>query len=332
MFTQDTRAESYLRQVGVKYRFVDDMKVDALPSGWDAENHGRPVSLREEAIIEYGALMEAGSPAPAVIVREAGDGTLSVLDGLQRLAAAKMAGFSRFSAYVVSTDSDDTAEAIRVTANARLQGHAEPAEWTKRNAVQRLMIDRNMTAKDVASMGGWKATDLTRLARVLDWGLQICSIGGPQSMPDGIVQKVAESTTKKELRRAQKPIASFLSALAQARFSVADAELYIEEFFRPAAKASAYAARLEEFTASPEVETRLHGRASTRLSTGVKLRRTLLSVITTLDHAIEDGEDVRNMDEFFRLTKQIGDRLRKLAPHLKAGSKPRVPADRWAKT
>jgi hypothetical protein len=317
--------------MGVRYRFVDDLKVDSLPSGWDSVNHGRPVSIREEAVIEYGALMESGSPAPAVIVREADDGTLTVLDGLQRLAAAKMAGFSRFSAYVVSTDSDDTAEAIRVVANARLQGHAEPSEWTKRNAVQRLMIDRNMTAKDVAAMGGWKAADLSRLAGVLECGFQIRCIGGPESLLDGIVMQIGKFTTEDELRRAPKPIASFLHAISKGRFSVTDAGPYIEEFFQPVAKPSVYADRLEEFMATPEVETRLHGRVSPGLSTGVKLRRYLRSAIGILDTAIEEGESLDYVDEFFRLGKQIDERLRTLAPHCKAGDDVRVPADRWAK-
>lgn len=328
-FIQDTRSESFLTSTGVRYRYCDDIKISSLPQGWETINHGRPVSLREDAVLEYASLMESKSPAPAVIVRELSDSTLVVLDGLQRLAAAKEAGFTRFAAYIVTTDSDDLAEAIRVTANARLQGHAEAPEWTKRNAVQRLIIERGMSAEDVSALGGWRASDLKRLAQILDWGFQIRCIGGPQSLPDGIVNRIAESTTKDELRRAAKPIASFLNALDKGRFSTSDAEPYIDDFFRAASKPSVYDERLQEFVQTEEVETRLHGRVSPGLSVGVKLRRSLRTALNILDAAIGDSEKVQYVDEFFRLTKQIDERLRKLAPHCKAADQPRVPADKW---
>ena len=330
MFTQDTRTQSFLASTGVQYRYDDDVKFSRLPSGWKDTNHGRPVSIRDDAVIAYASLMEAKSPAPAVILREKADGTLEVLDGLQRLAAAEMSGFTRFAAYIVATDSDDLAEAIRVTANARLQGHAEAPEWTKRNAVQRLVVERGMSPEDVAAMGGWRASDLKRLAVVLDWGFQFRCIGGPESLSDGIVSQIAEVTTKEELRRASKPIASFLNTLAKGRFSASDAGPYIDDFFRPASKPSAYDERLRDFAETEEVQTRLHGRSSPGLSVGVKLRRSLLAAIGILDEAVEEGEKVHYVDEFFRLTNQIEQRLRKLAPHCKAGEKPRVPADKWA--
>ena len=253
-----------------------------------------------------------------------------VLDGLQRLAAAETVGFTRYAAYVITTDSDDLAEAIRVVANARLQGHAESAEWTKRNAVQRLIVDLGMSPEDVSAMGGWRSSDLKRLAEILDWGFQVRCIGGPQSLADGIVSRIAGATTKKELRRASKPIASFLNALVKGRFSTTDAEPYIDEFFRPASKASAYGERLKEFTENEEVETRLHGRASSGMSTGVKLRRAMRTAIGILDAAIDGNEKLQYVDEFFRLSKQIDKRLSKLAPHHKAAGKPRVTDDKWA--
>lgn len=327
-FIQDTRSETFLINIGVRWRYGDDLKFSGLPRGWRDINHGRPVSLRDDAVLEYASLMEANSPAPAVIVRETSD-DIVVLDGLQRLAAAEAAGFTRYSAYIVTTDSDDLAEAIRVTANARLQGHAESPEWTKRNAVQRLIIERGMSPEDVSAIGGWRAADLRRLAEILDWGFQIRCIGGPQTMSDSIVLHVAASTTKDELRRATKPIAAFLNAIDKGRFSASDAEPYVEEFFRRATKPSVYSERLKEFLESEEVETRLHGRANTGMSTGVKLRRSLRTAVGILDFAAEGGEKLLYVDEFLKLTKQIQDRLRTMAPHCKAAETHRVPADKW---
>lgn len=329
MFTQDTRTESFLSQMGVKYRYTNDLKISDLPKSWNVSNAGRPVALRESAVLEYACLMESGSAAPAPIIHRGEK--IDILDGLQRLAAAIQAGFTRFSAYDVTCDSEDTLLAIRVLANVRLQGHAEPPEWTKRNAVQRLVIDRGMSTAEVAKMGGWRPSDIERLATVLDWGFHVRCIGGPQSLPDGIISKIAELTTKEELQKARKPIAAFLNTVHQAKLSTGDAEPYIEEFFRPSSTIDEYENRLEEFSNTPEVLTRIHGRESPGLSAGVNLRRSLKAAITILDRTIKEGEKLQYVDEFFQLIKKIDARLRTMAPHCKPAEKTRTPADKWAK-
>lgn len=329
MFTTDTRTESFLTQIGVKFVYTNNLRISDLPRGWDVSNAGRPVAIRDEAVIEYACLMESGSAAPAVIVHKAD--SLVVLDGLQRLVAAKEAGFTRFSAYLVECDSEDFLVAIRVLANARLQGHAERPEWTKRNAVQHLVIDRGMSAEEVAKMGGWRQSDIERIATILDWGFTIRCIGGPQSLPDGIVSKIATLTTKEDMSIARKPIAAFLNVIDKAKFTIDDATPYLEEFLRPASKPTAYEDRLESFMKQPEVDIRLHGRSSPGLSCGVNLRRTLKAAIGIVDQVVENGDSLPYVDEFFRLIRQLEDRLRSLAPHCKQADVPRVNADKWAK-
>lgn len=326
MFTKDNRTESFLTQMGVDFRYSNDLKLTSLPKGWVDVNRGRPVAVRESAVLEYASLMESGSPAPAVIVH---DDPVTVLDGVQRLSAAQLAGFTRFSAYVVKCDSEDMLLAIRVLANARLQGHAEQPEWTKRNAVQLLVIDRGLSAAEVAKMGGWTTADIERLATVLDWGFQIRCIGGPEKLPDGIVKQIADRTTQEELRRASAPIATFLKAVSTARLTTQDAEQYVDEFFRRAPKVSTYQTRLEQFLETPEIDTRLHGRRSPGLSVDVNLRRTLRAAITILDEAIQDGNRLLYVDEFFGLAKDITSRLHAMAPHCKAADQPPTPADKW---
>ena len=332
MFTQDNRTESFLAQMGVQYRYTNDLKLSALPPSWDMANYGRPMALRESAIADYAALMESGSAAPAVIVYY--DGTdLKILDGLQRIAAAVLSDFSRFSAYIVESDSDDMLACIRVLANVRLQGHAESPEWTKRNAVQHLIIQRGMTATEVAKMGGWKPSDIERLAKVLTWGFDIRCIGGPEKLPDGMVDQISGLTTQENLRRAKHPVAAFLNAIDKCKFSTSDAAPYIEEFFCPVSDRTAeraYLARLEKFMDQPEVDVRIHGRASPGLSRDVNLRRVLKTSISVLDQILNEGHGLRNVDEFFGLVRKIEDRLRRLAPHCQVTQGVPTPSDKWS--
>jgi hypothetical protein len=336
MFTTDNRTEAFLKFLGVKFNYTNNLTMEALHGGWDVVNAGRPQARRENAINEYAALMESGSPAPAVIVRRLPDGKISVLDGVQRLAAAIKSGFTRFSAYVVDTDSEDMIESIRSLANVRLQGHTEKPEWQVRNAVQRLVIDRGMSAKEVARLGGWKPANIERLETVLRCGFQIRCIGGPQQLPDGIVFRISEVASDDELRIAAKPVAAFLNAVNKGRFSTEDALPYIDRFFAHVAKRSeavaVYGERLQEFLEEPEVETRLHGRASPGMAADVNLRRAMKTCIGILDRIAEDGGTLRYVDEFFRLNKQIDARLRKHAPHCAKPDTPRTPADKWAKS
>ena len=90
MFTNDSRTENFLTAIGVKFEYVNGLRLpDDFATGWNTENIGRPVAVREDAVIEYAALMEAGSAAPAPILSRTERG-LRVLDGVQRLSAAEL--------------------------------------------------------------------------------------------------------------------------------------------------------------------------------------------------------------------------------------------------
>lgn len=66
MFTTDSRTENFLTAFGVKYEYANGILLPGdFASGWNTENIGRPVAVREDAVIEYATLMESGSPAPA---------------------------------------------------------------------------------------------------------------------------------------------------------------------------------------------------------------------------------------------------------------------------
>lgn len=328
MFTKDSRTEVFLTQMGVEFRYTNNVAFSDLAPGWDCKNLARPSAKREDAILEYATLMESGSPAPAPILHQS-EATYNVLDGVQRLCASQLGGATKVSAYVVLSDSDEILDAIRVLANIRLQGRQEPPEWTRRRAVEILVIQRGMSHAEVARLGGWTPADIKRLAETMDLGFAIRCIGGPL-LPDSTIEVIGKYVSKDSLPKFQKPIAAFFETLKDGKFSAQDAEPLVQEFFSPAAKPSnnVYQERLDEIKRTPEVEIRLKGRRSTRLSPDVNLRRALRSVETIVD---EMQKPPLYIDEFFRLLKVIDRKLRALSNHNPPPDEPRVPADKWSK-
>jgi ParB-like chromosome segregation protein Spo0J len=290
------------------------------------------VAVREDAVIEYAALMEQGSAAPAPILHRTKPG-LRVLDGVQRLSAAELNGTTRISAYIVDTESDDTLAAIRVLANARMQGRAEPAEWTRRRAVEVLVVDRGLSCSEVAQMGGWKTTDVQRIADAIELQRRIESVGGPD-LPDVMLAALKPYLQKSGiLEQAAEPVAGFLNTIKQSRISVADAESYLSTFFEPLPKSAnpfkTFAARLNELHEDPEIKSRITGRHVSALPRDVVLLRELKSADTVLDAIMAHGDRVANVDEFFRIIDRITKKLRQLAPN-KQPQTVRVPADLWS--
>lgn len=332
MFTTDSRTENFLTAMGVQFKYANGVLLPAdFVAGWNAENIGRPVAVREDAVIEYAELMQQGSAAPAPILHRTPEG-LHVLDGVQRLSAAELNGTTRISAYIVESDSGDTLAAIRVLANARMQGRAEPAEWTRRRAVEVLVVDRGMTCPEVARMGGWKTADIQRIADAVELQRRITGIGGPD-LPDALLAELKPHVGS-ALEQAAEPCAGFLNTLKQARLSAADAEPFIELFFdgipRLANPYKTLVSRLKEIHEDPEIKSRLTGRQVGSLPRDAVLLRELKSASTTLDAIAASGERVPNVDEFFRIVDRITQKLRDLSPNKKPKAV-RVPADMWSK-
>lgn len=332
MFTTDNRTENFLTSLGVKYKYTNGLLLPKdFVAGWDEDNIGRPVAVREDAVIEYATLMEAGSVAPATIVYRT-DAGLRVLDGVQRLSAAALNGTTRISAYVVTTDSADLLAAIRVLANARMQGRAEPAEWTRRRAVEVLVVERKLSCAEVARMGGWKLPDIQRIAEAIELQQRITNVGGPD-LPDLMLSELKPYLQGSVIEQAAEPITGFLNTLKQSRISAADAEPYITTFFEPLPRSGSpfkvYSSRLEKIHEDPEIKARLTGRQSTATPKDAVLLRMLKSAETVIDTILTHGERVPNVDEFFRILDRISRKLRTTAPN-KLPQAARVPADMWS--
>jgi hypothetical protein len=333
MFTKDNRTETFLNAMGVEFRYTNKATFGKLKPGWNLENIARPVPVRDDAVLEYFALMETGSPAPAPILLDLPD-YFDVLDGVQRLCAEQLTDSTQFSAYIVKCDSEDLVAAINVLANARLQGNAEPAEWTRKRAVEVLVVGRGMSVAEVARMGGWRPAEIEATARRLSWGVTIESIGGP-TMADNMIDTLSRNTSQGELTTAPEPIAGFLNTIKVAKFSNGDATPYIEEFFKTVTKKKkrheTYTARLEEFRAQPEVTTRITGRKGGQLPRDKNLHRALSTADGIVDGFIESGEPLTYIDEFFKMLKTLDTKLHALAKRHQKAVKPRVPADKWSK-
>lgn len=333
MFTKDSRTENFLTQMGVAFKYTNAVTIADLSPDWGERNLARPVPKRDEAVMEYATLMESGSAAPAPILALTDRG-FDVLDGVQRIAAAELADFTKLSAYIVECDSEDVLTAIRVLANARLQGRPEPPEWTRRRAVEVLVVQKGLSSAEVAKMGGWRLADVEKTARALDWGFKIRCIGGPQELPDALIETIARYTSQEEITKEPALIGEFFNLLQQGKFSASDAEPFVEEFFQAIPKTTKahaiYCDRLNAFKQDPEVMTRTLGRRGGRMRQDINLRRILKSAATVLDELAASDEAIPYVDEFFRLLNVIEDKLHNVAKKHKKPVTSRTPADRWA--
>lgn len=316
MFKDDSRAEAFLHSLGVKYKYMPAVPFSELEKDWDQKNIGRPVVMREEAVLSYATRMTNGQKAPAVILHLTDKG-YEVLDGVQRLGAAQLNNCKHVAAYVVVTDSEDLLMSIRVLANTVMQGVAESDEWNRRRAVEVLVVGRGMEPERVARLGGWRVPDVIRLAESMIWSARIASVGGPADFPDTVITVLAKHMAADDLLKATRPVVEFLTDVRKAQLSAADAEPYIEEFFKPITKGSRayeiYEERLEAFRKDPEIDTRLAGRRSSGASKDVTLRRLLRSANTVADTMLESGEPVLYVDEFFRLLNLLDTKLHTVA-------------------
>jgi hypothetical protein len=308
------------------------VKASSLVPNWQT-NPARPKALNDDAIEHYASLMENGSPPPGPILRKVmtdGSAQYDVADGVQRITAlVDYLKVNEFYAYVYETDSEDLAATIRMLANVVLQGHPEPVQWTKRQAIERLVIERGMSMEELAHHSGWKVPDLRKLHTVLTWGFAIRVAGGPTGGPkeglgDGIVLAIAENAKMEDLTLAPKPIGAFCHDLKKGKFTngsgMNSAIPYIKQFFsgidrKKSAKPrhKQFERKHQEFRRNKEVETRLEGRRASRRSAEGQLRHAIKTCVTVTGELANSGASVPYMEEFFQLWNQVEKNLKALA-------------------
>ena len=314
MFLDDPRSERFLDSLGAKWRYANDIIFDHVDPHWDQINLGRSVIQIPSAVAEYGALMDAGSAAPAPIIwLNPETGFYEVLDGVQRMLAEEIRKPASFSAYVVITDSIDMVKKIRVFANYRIQGnHCETAEWTLGRVVELLVNTGVMTIEEASTVGGWTISQVRDKKHLMDYGEAIQAIGGPEHVPDVILRLIAKNTTIDDMDAASQPIACFINDIRKMRLTAAEADPYIEQFFLVQASKgklyTQYQKKLKEFRDDDDVKDRLADPSRHRrqaMSAEMKIRKALRSAITTCTSILEAGDTVPNMEEFFTLNNAV---------------------------
>lgn len=317
MFARDNRVERWLEHMGVTFKWVDDNPYSELEKTWEQQNLGRSEAKKEEAILEYATRMEAGSAAPGPIIQSTGRG-LTVLDGVQRLCAWQLNGGTRFPAYVVETDSLLTSMKIRVLANHLLAGHPEPTEWSRKRAIQMLVIEGGMSMEEVARLGGWTLKSVQDDKKHMDYNAAIIHVGGPLDLAKGVVMVIAEHCKMDDFRIAGDVLADFTRDLKEGRFTNGESAPFIKSFFKVPRKDrgaihDAFAENLADFREHPEVQARLQGRRNSRMAPDVRLRKQFRSCITVLDELLDNGVVVPWVQEYKQLWEEVDEKLKMLA-------------------
>ena len=304
MFIEDGRTVTFLGQMGVKQSYTNCMTFAQLIPNWENVNWGRPRARVDEAVVEYALLTERGSQAPAPILHSTTPG-YEILDGVQRILAAKLLNATEFSAYIVETDSPSLARAIRVVANKRLQGgHSESSAWCRKQAVSLLIFDQNMSIKEVAQMGGWSEKSIEEDYRARLWERSITQIGGPEEMNKGVLLTIAANAKLDDLVKAPKPIAAFCDALKTGRFGNGESEIHVKKFFDVHKGKQPLARQLEDhlnqFRSHPDVKARLEGRAGTRRTPEMQVRAAVRNLVTVTENLVKSKTGVPYPEEFFQ--------------------------------
>jgi hypothetical protein len=332
MFTTDTRTETFLTMMGVKWKYSNNIRWADLKPHWESRNIARPVAVREKAVEQYAELYKAGSQPPAPILLQA-SGSLDVLDGVQRLVMAHLCNATSFSGYCIECDSPKVVLSIRMLANTRLQGHAEKPEWTRRRAVEQLVVSAGLSVQEVAAMGGWRVNDVAAIANNIRLSETIKEIGGPDDLSDVMLAAISDSVEDCDITKASKPISKFLHLLQSSRMSAEDAQPYLDLFFAPVAKESRsfekYTERLKTIEDMPEIQARVNGRRGVHLSGDVNLRRSLRASLGILEGIVESGEDLVYVDEFFGIVTQLQEKLHRISKRHQKAKTARVPADMY---
>jgi len=312
MFTKDTRTENLLTKLGVAWEWTNALLYKDLAPGWDGPNYGR-LSVRsrmEDVILEYAHLMELGSAAPGGIYHLTPRG-LTILDGVQRTAAGQLGNDLEFSGYLIRTDSRRVLVTIRLLANHLLAGHPEPVEWTRDQAIEVLVNDQGMSLRELSDLAGWSVPSLEKIKQQLDWGFALRAAGGPESLPKGMLNHIAQIARLHDVTKAPKPIGAFANILKDMKVNNGDSIPLINDFFAPIKTNrrldlhKVYAKRLEEIQSRPEVDELLHGKKRVPRGNETKILGVLKAADTVIGSLVKSKASIPNLDQCFQILNRI---------------------------
>jgi hypothetical protein len=321
MYTNDSRNENFLRDMGGKWEYTNQTKLTWFRPGWEHENIGRTRAQIEEAVSEYEKLYDRGSIGPAPIIWFNPEIDFhEILDGFQRIKVVERKNLTTFPSYVLLTDSAALAQKIKIFANLRLQGgYQDPADWTMGNAVSRLVNEGLATCQEVADMGGWSVSTVRDKKAVMDLQMLVTSVGGPTKMAESTLRIIGKHSVDSDFNNAPVAIAGFCNDIQKMKLSTQAAEGHIAQFFGINRKKGKifdqFSKKLKEFRADEEVSARLINPTRSRhraMSAEGSMLRALKSALTSTIKVIEKEEPISDMPEFFQIWNKVKTNLHKI--------------------
>lgn len=152
-FAKSNYVERYLDALGAEYKYRDSVRMDAIEPGWEKSNPCRPSSkpIIDDAYV-YALRMEGGELAPPAIIKKT-PGGYAILDGRQRIWAARENESTTFSAYEVIHPTEKLEALISLGANQALNGVRPPQDYAINEAIG-LMEQQGTSVKEAALAAG----------------------------------------------------------------------------------------------------------------------------------------------------------------------------------
>ena len=325
MFVIDSKVENWLTQMGVPYKYVQNLRFDQLVPNWEAINQGRPdgVPKDDDIILQYAsAQSQPGAAFPAPILGRAADG-LEVLDGIQRLSAALLNDHKVFNAYVIESDNPGIRASVRICSNSILNGRPPSQEWTVSRVIDVLYEQHRLSPTDCSM---WSGIHLNRINDEIgsrDGALWMKANGIDMTLKPANQKGFQSAFSKRfpmaERERCGKELVKIIKSMQDYRATNKDVDDLFELFtdFKPqkgVPLGSQLNAKFEEVISRPEIKARMMGRR--KLSPIEDVQRAVASAVTVMRKAAE-GEHTTDKTEagkIVELVTQVRDLARKIVP------------------
>lgn len=322
MFTQDTRAEKWLSNRGIQFRYQCGIKYAELCPDWFATNLGRPDDQArvQDLILSYAESQANGSifPAPLIVKTAAG---YEVLDGCQRLSAADVNGATEFNGYILDASiPSDTRMAVRVCANNILNGKRESEAFTVARVVDTMYEQQKKSAKECADWSGITLAAVEAeigsrkgLRMLKDLGLDLSKPANQK----GFQKVFAQTFTKEQIDDAGKEIVKAVHAMQRAKFNNGEAESILERYqhIKPkhgVSPRTQLKSVTQAWTEEPDYARRLAGGSARSQHPIDNVIRSLRAALTTMKenrdlHA--DKDQAECIVELLKDIKHLGKRI-----------------------
>jgi hypothetical protein len=329
MFTHDTRTETFLNSLGVKYEYDEAILIDELHPDWRCRNLGRKDPVDDDAVLEYAMRMESGSPAPATIVVKHPTG-FEILDGVQRISAADHCNFTRFAAYKVSPRTKITTQhMIRHGANTRIcGGHTPDIAWALQQAVETLFFVDDCSAEDIAQLMARRVEDVREEIRYQKTLRYVMSVGYNGRLSERgtggkwFLSQVGLYADVSDWSMAPGPLKEMIELFDKCKFKNNSGQKeMLENFFKvnrspKQNRAAQFGNKLKELKRDPLINNRL--KSKTQTTHIDKILSQMRAAATVISRAADKGECIHD-PEYARLIaetlSEMKVNLKRITPH-----------------